>query len=186
MKRVLSASWGLQPADRIAVLESPPQARASAGELQSPRVLNLVPLAHPGDPMPSPSQCHGPYGSLRRHRRENSDDLGVSHATERQDSVGDGQFVPGDVAIEEGLISAVGLSPAGKSGLVVPRFIDVQINGFDGAGFTWAETRCRPPLSVPRLRLGVLARPHSGSACLAMRQRRRRFLRCRRRSHHPW
>ena len=48
----------------------------------------------------------------------------------------DDQFVPGDVASEEGLISAADLSPAGKSGLVVLGFIDVQINGFDDVDFT--------------------------------------------------
>ena len=52
----------------------------------------------------------------------------------------DGRLVSGDVAIEDGLITGVGLLPAGRSGLAVPGFIDVQINGFDGVDFTWAET----------------------------------------------
>lgn len=50
-----------------------------------------------------------------------------------------GQFVPGDVEIEEGVVSAAGLSPAGRSGLAVPGFIDLQINGYDGVDFTSAR-----------------------------------------------
>ena len=50
-----------------------------------------------------------------------------------------GRVVEGDVAIDNGLIESVGLSPAGRYGLAVPGFIDVQINGFDGVDFTTAE-----------------------------------------------
>jgi N-acetylglucosamine-6-phosphate deacetylase len=48
----------------------------------------------------------------------------------------DGQLVNGDVAIEDGRIGSVGLSPPGVSGLATPGLIDVQINGYDGIDFT--------------------------------------------------
>lgn len=51
----------------------------------------------------------------------------------------DGELVRGDVAVTDGSIEAVGLSRAGRSGLAVPGYIDVQINGFDGVDFTSAE-----------------------------------------------
>jgi N-acetylglucosamine-6-phosphate deacetylase len=51
----------------------------------------------------------------------------------------DGRLVPGDVSVEDGTIEAVGVSPAGSTGLAVPGYVDVQINGFDGIDFTSAE-----------------------------------------------
>jgi N-acetylglucosamine-6-phosphate deacetylase len=51
-----------------------------------------------------------------------------------------GELVPGDVAVADGRVDAVGLSPAGRSGLAVPGFIDVQVNGFAGIDFLPAST----------------------------------------------
>lgn len=52
----------------------------------------------------------------------------------------DGQLVRGDVAIDGEYVDAIGLSPAGRTGLAVPGLIDLQINGFDGVDFTSAGT----------------------------------------------
>jgi N-acetylglucosamine-6-phosphate deacetylase len=59
--------------------------------------------------------------------------LGVRHAL-----VGD-VLVRGDVRIEEGRIAAVGVVPAGASGLAAPGFVDLQVNGFGGVDFLAAE-----------------------------------------------
>jgi N-acetylglucosamine-6-phosphate deacetylase len=50
----------------------------------------------------------------------------------------DGSIVPGDVEVDAGSgdVVAVGIAPAGRSGLAVPGFVDVQVNGFAGVAFT--------------------------------------------------
>jgi N-acetylglucosamine-6-phosphate deacetylase len=55
--------------------------------------------------------------------------LGVRHAL-----VGD-VLVRGDVRVEDGRIAAVGVVPAGPTGLAAPGFVDLQVNGFGGIDF---------------------------------------------------
>jgi N-acetylglucosamine-6-phosphate deacetylase len=50
----------------------------------------------------------------------------------------DGELLEGDVAIEDGVVTAVGLSPAG-SGVAAPGFVDLHINGIAGVDFLSAE-----------------------------------------------
>jgi N-acetylglucosamine-6-phosphate deacetylase len=59
--------------------------------------------------------------------------LGVRHAL-----VGD-QLIRGDVRVDDGRVTAVGVRPAGARGLAVPGFVDLQVNGFAGVDFLAAE-----------------------------------------------
>ncbi len=59
--------------------------------------------------------------------------LGVSSA------LVDGEVVHGDVEIEEGLITSVGVSPAGRTGVAVPGYVDLQVNGFGDVDFLAAD-----------------------------------------------
>ena len=59
--------------------------------------------------------------------------LGVRHAL-----VGD-SLVCGDVRVEDGRVVAVGVMPAGASGLAAPGFVDLQVNGFGGIDFLAAD-----------------------------------------------
>jgi N-acetylglucosamine-6-phosphate deacetylase len=49
-----------------------------------------------------------------------------------------GVEVAGDVEVEDGRIAALGVSPPGTSGLAVPGFVDLQVNGFAGVDFLTA------------------------------------------------
>ncbi|HET6818076.1 MAG TPA: N-acetylglucosamine-6-phosphate deacetylase [Mycobacteriales bacterium] len=51
----------------------------------------------------------------------------------------DDQIVRGDVEIDDGVISAVGVSPAGRTGLAAPGFVDLQVNGFGDVDFLSAD-----------------------------------------------
>ncbi len=50
----------------------------------------------------------------------------------------EGRLLPGDVAIDDGRIQALGLDGVGR-GIAVPGFVDLQVNGFAGVDFLGAE-----------------------------------------------
>jgi N-acetylglucosamine-6-phosphate deacetylase len=55
--------------------------------------------------------------------------LGVSAA------LVDGELLDGDVTIENGVVAAVGIRPAGGAGTAVPGYVDIHINGVAGVDF---------------------------------------------------
>ena len=50
----------------------------------------------------------------------------------------DGALLPGDVAVEDGAVTAVGLSGRGR-GIAAPGFVDLQVNGFAGVDLIHAD-----------------------------------------------
>ncbi|SHH40761.1 N-acetylglucosamine-6-phosphate deacetylase [Jatrophihabitans endophyticus] len=59
--------------------------------------------------------------------------LGVAAAL-----VGD-RLLPGDVAVADGRVEAVGLAPAGATGIAAPGLVDVQVNGYAGVDVAAAD-----------------------------------------------
>jgi N-acetylglucosamine-6-phosphate deacetylase len=54
-------------------------------------------------------------------------------------AVVDGCLLRGDVAVEDGRVAAVGLVSPNGSGIAVPGFVDLQVNGFGGVDFLDAD-----------------------------------------------
>ena len=66
------------------------------------------------------------------------------------------EVVRGDISISDGVVEAVGLSPAG-SGWAVPGFVDLQVNGFQGVDFLNAGADDIASAGTHLARAGVVA-----------------------------
>ena len=69
----------------------------------------------------------------------------------------DGVFVKGDVEIADGRIARWGLASSNGTGLAVPGFIDLQVNGFGGVDFLDADAEGYERAGAALLETGVTA-----------------------------
>jgi N-acetylglucosamine-6-phosphate deacetylase len=68
----------------------------------------------------------------------------------------DGRLVPGDVAIDDGRITKLGIEGAGR-GIAAPGFVDLQVNGFAGVDFLGADADGFAAAGEALLETGVTA-----------------------------
>ena len=67
-----------------------------------------------------------------------------------------GRLVPGDIAIEDGHVVALGLTP-GNRGIAIPGLVDLQVNGYAGVDMLSASVEELAAVSRALARDGVLA-----------------------------
>jgi N-acetylglucosamine-6-phosphate deacetylase len=72
-------------------------------------------------------------------------------------AVVDGQLVPGDVELADGLVAEVGLSRGRRGSIAVPGFVDLQVNGFAGVDFLSAAREDYETAGAALLATGVTA-----------------------------
>ena len=68
----------------------------------------------------------------------------------------EGRLVPGDVAVDGGRVTAVGLEGIGR-GIAAPGFVDLQVNGFAGVDFLGADADGFAAAGEALLETGVTA-----------------------------
>jgi N-acetylglucosamine-6-phosphate deacetylase len=69
----------------------------------------------------------------------------------------DGEMVRGDVAVRDGVVDAVGLSPAPGGRVAAPGFVDLQVNGFAGVDLMAADDDDVRMVGQALTRFGVTA-----------------------------
>jgi N-acetylglucosamine-6-phosphate deacetylase len=68
-----------------------------------------------------------------------------------------GELVPGDVDVEDGVVTAVGLPSGARGRIAVPGFVDLQVNGYGGVDFLSASTADYETAGAALLEGGVTA-----------------------------
>ncbi len=93
---------------------------------------------------------HRPTVTVPDRRPGNQRRLGVSAFLQH------GRLVPGDVAVEDGRVVALGLPP-GSRGIAIPGLVDLQVNGYAGVDALGASVEELAALSRALAHDGVLA-----------------------------
>jgi N-acetylglucosamine-6-phosphate deacetylase len=69
----------------------------------------------------------------------------------------DGKLLLGDVAVDDGVVTALGVGGGGGRGIAAPGFVDLQVNGFAGVDFHDADVEAYRRAGEALLATGVTA-----------------------------
>jgi N-acetylglucosamine-6-phosphate deacetylase len=95
-------------------------------------------------------------GTTKNPARARSRPLGTARRLGVAAALVDGALVAGDVAVDNGLVVAVGLA-GGGSGIAAPGFVDLQVNGYAGVDVASASVDDLESMGAALARDGVLA-----------------------------
>ena len=91
----------------------------------------------------------------------------------------DGKLLLGDVAVEDGVVTALGVGGGRGSGIAAPGFVDLQVNGFAGVDLQAADADAYTRAGEALLATGVTAFQPTFITAPRGRPRRPRCARCR-------
>ena len=136
-----ACSWQTKRACIVAASSLSPEAAAELLDASGGRLRAALETAQGTEPSPRRS----PATRSGRERR-----LGVAAFLHR------GRLVPGDVAVSDGQVVALGLEP-GRGGVGFPGFVDLQVNGYAGIDVLGASIEELASAGAALARDGVLS-----------------------------
>jgi N-acetylglucosamine-6-phosphate deacetylase len=153
-----TAGWDTKLASLVAARGMDVATAASALDQAGGRLRRALSLsgAGPTDSNGGTGTSAAVAGTIKNPARARSRPLGTARRLGVAAALVDGALIAGDVAVDNGLVMAVGLA-GGGSGIAAAGFVDLQVNGYAGVDVASASVDDLESMGAALARDGVLA-----------------------------